>query len=203
MKLPLFKQIYLLAFCIVGLSISAFAAQPGQKKATVIESERLEMVTTDEVNTFFFYGNVRIDGEALKTHCDEMMVISKRKPEKTQDGLGDVGSIAKIIAIGNVVIDQYDRTAKADRAEIFPAEGKVVLTGNPSVTDAQGVVRGYRMVLHKDDRKAEVEGSPEGLRPSVTLPVLPELDPRQSKKSRVIYKDDPVEQSLAEMDEES
>tara|TARA_B100001248_G_scaffold260540_1_gene249035 strand:+ start:54050 stop:54661 length:612 start_codon:yes stop_codon:yes gene_type:complete len=203
MKLPQLKKIYYLVLCCMAMPAALSAQEQNTKSATVIESERLEMVTTDEVNTFCFFGNVRIDGEALKTKCDEMMVIAKRAKAEAEPGLGEVGSIAKIIAVGNVVIDQFDRTAKAERAEIFPSKGEVVLMGNPSVTDSQGVVRGYRMVLHKDDRRAEIEGSPEGARPSVTLPALPNLDPRKNKKSRVVYTDDELNEGLVKMDEES
>jgi len=81
-----------------------------------------------------------------------------------------------VIADGNVHIKQDDKVAEAGHAEIFPKEGKIILTDSPKVTGPDGVVEGYRMVLYKNDKKAYVEGEPgTKQRPKITLGALPEL----------------------------
>lgn len=147
--------------------------------ATVITSDSLEMISGSTVNRFFFTGSVIVTGNNLKATCDEMEVVSRRvseNPEPEGGTIGQIGSIERIILKGNVVIQQAGRDARAGHAEILPIDGRVVLTENPVVTDAEGTVSGYRMELVKGERVARVFGAPEGgQRPRVTLPTLPDL----------------------------
>lgn len=147
---------------------------------TVIESDSLELVTDIRQNRFLFEGNVRVAATNLKATCDRMEVISNRTPDSDPDAtLGEIGSIEKILAFGNVVITQSGRTAMAGKAEIYPRQGKVILTENPVVKDDRGMtVTGPRMVMLQGERRVLIEGSDGELvegRPTVTLPSLPDL----------------------------
>lgn len=147
---------------------------------TVIESDYLELVTGTDQNVFLFEGNVRIGGTNLTAECDRMEVIASREVEADPGAtFGDIGAIEKIIAMGSVVIRQAGRTAEAGRAEIFPREGKVILTENPRVTDEKGMVAtGPRMVLNQGERRVVIEGEEGGEnreRPTVSLPSLPDM----------------------------
>lgn len=147
---------------------------------TVIESDHLELVTGSDENRFLFEGNVRIGGTNLTASCDRMEVLADRSPGSDPDAtFGEIGAIQTIIAIGNVVIEQAGRKAEAGRAEIFPREGKVILTENPKVTDEKGMVAtGPRMLLFQGERRVVIEGTESSTaeeRPTVTLPSLPDL----------------------------
>lgn len=157
--------------------------------ATVITSDNLEMVSGSNVNRFFFTGSVSVTGNNLEATCDEMEVISLRVGEDSEGGtIGQIGSISRINLKGNVIIRQAGREARAGHAEILPTEGRVVLTEDPVVTDAEGTVSGYRMELVQGDRVARVFGRPDGSqRPRLTLPTMPDLgyesnDSRSRKK---------------------
>jgi lipopolysaccharide export system protein LptA len=144
---------------------------------TVITSDRLEKRTESDGDHFFFYDNVRIVATNLVATCDLMEVITAGIADQ-KASVAQFGAIEVIIARGDVRIEQasLSRTARADAAEIFPQKGEVVLTGNAEVTDAQGTVRGHRMRLVKGEEHAIVEGSAEGERPKVILPMIPDWD---------------------------
>jgi len=133
---------------------------------TVILSDRLEVINTDEGNRFIFAGSVLIQGEDFAARCETMEVRTD------SGGSDDFGAISVILASGNVVIEQGERIATAGRAAIYPQEDKVVLEDNPRVEDSRGSVSGYRMILQGEDRKITVESGPEGQRPTVELPSL-------------------------------
>ncbi len=147
---------------------------------TVIESDYLELITAAEQNRFLFEGNVRVGGTNLTAVCDRMEVLANRSPDSDSEAtFGEIGAIETIIAIGNVVIEQAGRKAEAGRAEIYPREGKVILTENPKVTDEKGMVAtGPRMLLFQGERRVVIEGTDSGSpedRPTVSLPSLPDL----------------------------
>lgn len=148
---------------------------------TVIESDHLELKTSAEENIFLFEGNVRVEGTNLTAVCDRMEVTASRTADSDPDAaFGQVGAITHIAALGNVVISQANRTAEAGRADIYPREGKVILTEKPRVTDERGMVAtGTRMVLLQGERRVIIEGEDgedvSGDRPRVTLPSLPDM----------------------------
>ncbi|WP_309384568.1 LptA/OstA family protein [Cerasicoccus frondis] len=163
------------------LAASAHAQQPTAEiieQNTVITSDNLELVGGDSENRFFFTGNVKITGTNLLATCDEMEVVAARSgsPEKT---VGEMGAIQSIIMIGNVIIEQSGRKATGGRAEIRPNEDKVILSEGPRVEDSRGVVTGWKMVLHKGERKVEVLSDPNATgdsgRTRVQLPGFKDL----------------------------
>ncbi len=176
-----------LAVCLGSALMAAPAANKAPaangEAATAITSDRVEMVSSEVTNQFFFYGNVKVIGTNLKVACDELEVIASRAPQSSpQATVGQIGAIVLIIAKGNVKIEQAGRVATSGRAELFPRDGKVILTDKPVVTDAQGVVSGHRMTLLKGERRALVEGGPSGDRPKVTLPTIPDMGFKDDKK---------------------
>lgn len=133
---------------------------------TVITSDRLDVINTDEGNRFIFSGSVRIEGDEFTAECDQMEV-------RTDSNEGDdFGAIAFIEGSGNVTIHQDDRIATAGRVLIYPRKDEIVLEDNPSVRDARGSVSGYRMILRGKDRKISIEPGPDGEQPRVELPSL-------------------------------
>jgi lipopolysaccharide export system protein LptA len=137
---------------------------------TVIESDRLEVLDTEEGNRFVFDGAVRIVGADFEATCDRMEV--RTAGEADADEAAGFGAIEEVVATGSVRIVQGARVATAGRAVIFPRENRVVLEDGPVVRDGRGTVRGHRMVLHGKDRRITVEPGPDSGRPTVELPSL-------------------------------
>lgn len=161
-KLPYFISVLLLGFAIPCNAM---------KEGTMVKSDQLELVSEEELNHFYFKGNVHVEGDDLDVVCNTLHVISGKEGDKAV-GM-DVGSIKKIEAHGDVRIKSQGKEATSGYAEIIPEEQKLVLFDNPEVVDEQGIVRGHRITMYHNDKRAIVEGNPEsGDRPAVLLPVM-------------------------------
>lgn len=167
------RKAHALAIVSACLCVQAIGNVPEEE--TVIESNRLEMISGESINLFLFEEQVRVRGTNLSATADRMEVESMRVGDPTGATVGQIGSIRRILLTGNVVIEQAGRQATAGRAELLPGEGKVILSENPVVVDAEGTVTGHRMTLLQGERRVLVEGAPDGPRPRVTLPAIQDL----------------------------
>jgi lipopolysaccharide transport protein LptA len=140
---------------------------------TVISSDRLEMKNDGDKSFFLFSDNVKMTGNNLVVTCDRLEVHADRTGDLDAN-IGQLGGIQQILAIGNVSISQEGRVARAGRAEVLPAEDKIVLTENPIVMDEQGSVSGESMTFYRGERRAVVDSGSSG--PArVVLPAIPDL----------------------------
>ena len=165
------KRLALLLFAACALApLRAQETQP-----TVIDSEQLDMKSTDTLTTFVFTKKVVVTGTNLKLTCDRLEVISTRKGDPTAT-IGKHGKFKSLIAEGSVHILQSDREAACGRAEVLPDDNKIILTDHPVVKDlANGATAtGPRMVLYRGERRAVIEGADDA--PSrIILPAIKDL----------------------------
>lgn len=156
-----------LFFTVLCLSAAVRAAD---EAPTVITSETGDMVSSATETTFTFRNNVVVSGTNMKITCDQLVVIANRTgdPKAT---LGKQDKFKSLIATGHVRILQTDREATCERAEVFPGEDKVVLTGNPKVrtTDDLYSADGPIIELFRGERRAVIKS------PRITLPPLKDL----------------------------
>ena len=156
--------------CALLTPLGAQEVQP-----TVIDSEQLDMRSTDTLTTFVFTKKVVVTGTNLKLTCDRLEVISTRKGDPTAT-IGKLGRFKSLIAEGSVHIIQSDREAACGRAEVLPDDDKIILTDHPVVKDlATGATAtGPRMVLYRGERRAVIEGADNA--PSrIILPAIKDL----------------------------
>ena len=139
---------------------------------TVFTCDYLEMESGDEISDFHLIGNVTVVGTNLKLTSDELHITAVKKGEKDAT-VGEMGNITKFIAIGDVKFQQLGRTAESGRAEFFPEEKKVLLTGNPIITEEDRTVSGDEIEWFAGQRRAQVRGSKDN-RVTVTLGALPD-----------------------------
>jgi lipopolysaccharide transport protein LptA len=166
-------RIIILALSVAFPSLSPAQDSDSALPQTVISSDRLEMENEGGKAFFVFSDNVKLTGNNLIVTCDRLEVHSNRTGDLDAN-FGKLGSIKQIVAVGNVSISQEGRTARAGRAEVIPAEDKIVLTENPIVIDTQGTVSGERMFFFRGERRAVVESGPSG--PArVVLPAIRDL----------------------------
>jgi lipopolysaccharide export system protein LptA len=145
-----------------------------EEEATVVSSLRLVMTEAPEQTTFSFTDQVTVAATNLDATCDRLDVVTR---QSTLADVADQGSLElqRIEAYDKVVIKQAGRTATADKADILPIEGQVILEGQAVVEDERGKVSGHRMTLLQGQRRAIVEGGgPDGERARVTLPSMSE-----------------------------
>jgi lipopolysaccharide export system protein LptA len=148
---------------------------------TVIESGAAEMVSTEKETTFTFSKGVTVTGTNIKLTCEFLEVVALRSGDPNAT-IGKQENFKSLIATGNVRIVQNDREAICERAEVFPGEDKVVLTGNPRVRSLDGdyEASGPRMELLRGERRARIIQE-DGQRPRITLPPLKDLGYEKEK----------------------
>ncbi len=120
---------------------------------TELRSESLEMTSTDTETTAIATGNVILTGTNLRITCDRLTVIATRIGDKDAT-IGTVEKFKYILATGNVHITQGDREATSARAEVFPREDKVILSGGPVIIDKSNgmVASGEPLILLRSQR---------------------------------------------------
>ena len=166
---------------------------------TVIESGSAEMVSTAKETTFTFRNGVTVTATNMKLTCDHLEVVALRSGDPTAT-FGKQEDFKSLVAVGGVRIVQSDREATCERAEVFPGEDKVVLTGNPVVRsmDGQYQATGPKMVLHRGERRAQIIGE-AGERPRISLPPLKDLGyEKEKEKKKADEKAAPPEKSAPE-----
>jgi lipopolysaccharide export system protein LptA len=119
---------------LLSLSAAVLRAQNVAPETTVIESEQLDMRSTDTETISVLTGKVVLTGTNLRLTCDRLEIVALRSgdPKAT---IGKVDSFKSLIATGNVRIVQGDREAACGRAEVLPGSDKITLTGSPVVVD--------------------------------------------------------------------
>ncbi|MCK5916458.1 MAG: tetratricopeptide repeat protein [Deltaproteobacteria bacterium] len=70
--------------------------------------------------------------------------------------------LVKVIAVGNVKLNQADKFVTCERAELIQAERKITLTGNPVMWQGENRVSGERIIIYLNQSQAEVFGGETG-----------------------------------------
>lgn len=191
-----FCCLFLTIFMSYGLSAEETSSESLEQ--TKIRADRIEILAQNETHSFHCQGNVVIQSRDLRVQCDELNIMTdepvsqnsqssvigediKRENAKNSPLVlvqNDVlGAASKIVATGNVKIVQNEHQATAGCAEIFPKEHRIILSNEPVVTDPQGVIKGYRIILYRDSegiQRVSVEGDPNvpAERPCIVLPSM-------------------------------
>ncbi|WP_415663408.1 LptA/OstA family protein, partial [Rariglobus hedericola] len=153
----LIRRILCLSSLPLLLATARAQTPPAAIIPTVITSTKMEMWSTDTETRSVFQQNVVVTGNNIKITCDNLDVTATRLDDPKNKG-ATVGTLEKfktLVATGNVHIVQGDREVTCGRAEVFPAEDRVVLTEKPVVIDSSGpyVATGTRIVLLRGERR--------------------------------------------------
>jgi lipopolysaccharide export system protein LptA len=124
----------LLALLGWSLAAPAVSAQSAVEQPTIIESEQLDMRSTDTETTSLFTGRVVVTGTNLRLTCDRLEVVALRQHD-TSATIGKIERFKSLVAEGNVRLIQGDREAACGKAVVLPGDDKITLTDRPVVTD--------------------------------------------------------------------
>lgn len=143
-----------LLFCGVSGQLLCALLPASEPVRTSIESETMEMRSTDKETFATFKRNVIVEGNNLRITCDHMEIVATRLGDIT-DTVAKLDQFKSLIAVGRVHIIQGDREVTCGRAEVFPLEEKIVLTENPVVIDKSGpyVAEGKKITLLRGERQ--------------------------------------------------
>lgn len=92
---------------------------------TDISGEHLTLRRDDDLSTFDIFGNVLMKSEDIDGSCDRLVVFADSKPQEKRAARekNDLSQIKKIIAEGNVRLEQNGYELTGGRASITPAVG--------------------------------------------------------------------------------
>ena len=147
---------------------------------TELLSDHLEMSSTDTETFVLATGQVILTGTNLRITCDRLEITAVRLGDKSAT-VGNLEKIKYILAIGSVRIVQGDREATCQRAEVFPREDKVVLSGEPVIIDHSNgfVAAGEKIILFRGKREVLVD------KPRFTGPPVGDLSATAKPKPAV------------------
>ncbi|QSR85148.1 LptA/OstA family protein [Methylacidimicrobium sp. B4] len=148
--LPLVACLVLIATSAAELRAQFPEAKPPELQthpdATVVTSNtfRLDM----NIHQGFFNGNVIMITNNMRLRSNEMTVF-----------FDETGSqVKRLIARGDALLEQPNRTGKSHQMEYIVAENKLIMTGNPEVIDSQNHVTGTVITLFRDTDQMQVDG---------------------------------------------
>ena len=115
-----------------------------------ITSDRVE--TYSKENLIVFKGNVMARQKDIVIHADalEALVIEGGK------------GIERVVADGNVKIQQGLRVANCQKAIFYNRDQKMVLTGEPRIVDGDNTVSGDEIIFDIEKNRVEVKGGQSG-----------------------------------------
>lgn len=147
-----FSRILLGATLLLAGSERVLAAN--ELPRTSIESEQMEMKSTDTETFATFDRNVVVEGTNLRITCDHLEIVASRLGE-LNDTISKLDKFKSLVAVGRVHIIQGDREVTCGRAEVFPLEEKIILTESPVVIDKSGpyIAEGKKIILLRGERQ--------------------------------------------------
>jgi lipopolysaccharide export system protein LptA len=115
-----------------------------------ITSDRVE--TYSKENLIIFKGNVIARQKDMVIYADsiEALVIEGGK------------GIERVLASGNVKLQQGLRVASCQKAVFYNLDQKIILTGDPKVSEGDNMVSGEEIVFDLTQNKVEVKGGAGG-----------------------------------------
>ena len=115
-------------------------------------------VTSDKVEAYWKENLVIFKGNVIARQKDMVIYADSLEVVTNEDSKG----IERVIAGGNVKIQQGLRVAHCQKAVFYNLAQKLVLTGDPKVSEGDNVVLGDEIIFDIDKNRVEVKGGPSG-----------------------------------------
>lgn len=131
-----------------------------------ITSERMEAYNKKDL--IIFYGNVQAIRSDTTLWADRMDIYLNKKDKK----------IEKIVALGNVKINQEDKNATSERATYFDSSQEILMEGNPKVWQKGNVLRGNSISLYLNEDRITVNSADVQIKPKTLK------QPQESSKDK-------------------
>ena len=169
---------------------------------TEIEAETLEAEITEDQGYLIGRGSVKLTATNLEITCNQIEVFTDVKDKDGNDTLGELSSIQKIIATGNVKIVQEERMATSGRAEVFPNEDFILLDEDPIVYQNDITIdgTGAQMRILRGNGRVELIGDTNN-KIRVTGRPIEDFGFEENEDSIVPPEDEPVDDSNNEEEE--
>jgi outer membrane protein assembly factor BamD len=129
-------------------------ASPDTGEAEWVDRRQPIDITSDQVETYTRENRVIFHGSVIARQKDVAIYADSIEAIMVSEGKG----IERIIASGNVKVQQGPRVANCQRAVFHNPERKVHLTGDPKVWEGENMVSGEEIVFDIAQNRVEVKG---------------------------------------------
>jgi len=131
---------------------------PETKEAKLVDTSQAIDITSDKVEVNWKENLIIFKGNAIARQKDIVIYADSLEAVIIEDGKG----IDRVIAGGNVKIQQGLRVASCQKAVFYNLDQKVVLTGEPKVSEGDNIVSGDEIIFDIEKNRVEVKGGPSG-----------------------------------------
>ena len=152
------------------VALPSFAPPPKEKgkpkKEVLPETEQAKLmgngqpidITSDRVETYSKENLIIFKGNVIARQKDIVIYADSLEAVVIENGKG----IEKVVAGGNVKIQQGLRVANCEKAIFYNIDQKVLLTGDPKVWEGDNMVSGDEIVFDIEQNRIEVKGGRSG-----------------------------------------
>ena len=134
------------------------AIPPEIKEAKLVDKSQPIDITSDKVEAYWKENLIVFKGNVVARQKDIVIYADSVEAVIIEDGKG----IEKVIAGGNVKIQQGLRVANCQKAVFYNVEQKVVMTGDPKVSEGDNIVSGDEIIFDIEKNRVDVKGGPSG-----------------------------------------
>ena len=133
-----------------------------KEKPIQITSDKMEVSQKD--GTIVFEGHVVAQQENLTMVGKKLVVLAVKEKQKTKNAKADaeqsgvINRVDRIEVTGDVKITQGDKLATCDKAVYYRQDQKIILSGNPQVSQGKDVLNGRVITLYLLEERSVIEG---------------------------------------------
>jgi outer membrane protein assembly factor BamD len=128
------------------------------KEAKLVDKSQPIDITSDKVEAYWKENLIIFRGNVVARQKDMVIYADSIEAVTIEDGKG----IERVTAGGNVKIQQGLRVANCEKAIFYNLDQKVVLTGDPKVSEGENIVSGDEIIVDIDKNRVEVKGGSSG-----------------------------------------
>jgi lipopolysaccharide transport protein LptA len=129
---------------------------PGEAK--LVDTSEPVDITSDRVETYSKENLIIFKGNVIARQKDIVIYADSIEAMVMEGGKG----IEQVLAIGNVKIQQGLRVASCQRAVFHNLDRKMILTGDPKVSEGDNMVSGEEIIFDLTQNRVEVKGGTGG-----------------------------------------
>jgi outer membrane protein assembly factor BamD len=131
---------------------------PEAKEAKLVDKSQPIDISSDKVEAFWKENLIIFRGNVIARQKDMVIYADSIEALIIEDGKG----IERVTAGGNVKIQQGLRVANCEKAIFYNLDQKVILTGDPKVSEGDNIVSGDEIIFDIDQNRVEVKGGTSG-----------------------------------------
>ncbi|NJD62874.1 MAG: lipopolysaccharide transport periplasmic protein LptA [Deltaproteobacteria bacterium] len=172
------KRMAVLAFLALAVSIPGARADDRVIPRPEDFGNRPIEITADRLSADSVKQSVSFEGNVIAKQGDVTLYADRLFAEYSRGA----GAIEKIIAEGNVRVNQQDREARAARAVFYNLEQRIVLSGGADLVQGGNTLKGETVTIYLRENRSVITGGEGGRVKAVIQPKgLPET---REKKGR-------------------